>query len=123
MAHFKVSEICDYMCGSNSTKAAADRLNIASKTYDLHSGFDLLNCDIPERSQFTFWHPPYADIITYSDVMYSAAEVEQKYGYDPRKSDLSRIPAWEDFVKAMNYCMEAPVDVLSHANKRFVFGV
>ena len=37
--------------------------------------------------------------------MYSAAEVEKKYGYDPRQSDLSRIPTWEEFVKALNYCM------------------
>ena len=26
---------------------------------DLHSGFDLLNSDIPERPSFVFWHPPY----------------------------------------------------------------
>lgn len=103
--HFKVQEICDYMCGSGTTKAAAADLGIVSRTYDLHSGFDLLNHEIPERPGYIFWHPPYHDIITYSDSMYSAAEVQSRYGYDPKKTDLSRIPDWEGFVKAMNYCM------------------
>ena len=105
ISHFNLKEINDYMCGSGTTKDAAETMGIVSHTYDLHSGFDMMNHDIPERSPFTFWHPPYADIITYSDVMYSASEVKEKYGYDPRQSDLSRIPTWEEFVKAMNYCM------------------
>ena len=102
---FKPHEVCDYMCGSGTTKAVADKAGIISHTYDLHSGFDILNCDIPERSEFTFWHPPYWDIITYSDVMYKSAEVEKKYGYDPKKFDLSRIQSWDEFVEVMNYSM------------------
>lgn len=102
---FQPAEICDYMCGSGTTGAAATACGIQSHLYDLHSGFDILNCDIPERSEFTFWHPPYFDIIKYSDVMYSAADVKAKYGYDPREFDLSRIPTWEGFVEAMNYAM------------------
>ena len=102
---FKPKEICDYMCGSGTTKAVADRMGIASNVYDLHSGFDIMNCDIPERSEFTFWHPPYWDIIQYSDVMYKASEVEKNFGYDPRKTDLSRIESWDKFVELMNYSM------------------
>lgn len=105
IAHFGVEEICDYMCGSNTTKDAANTMGIQSKTYDLHNGFDLLHHDIPERPEMIFFHPPYHSIITYSDVMYSAEEVRRLYGYDPRQFDLSRIPAWEDFVKALNFCM------------------
>ena len=37
---FKPVEICDYMCGSGTTKAAADKCGIKSNIYDLHSGFD-----------------------------------------------------------------------------------
>lgn len=59
---FKPKEICDYMCGSGTTKAAADKAGIRSHLYDLHSGFDIMNCDIPERPQFVFWHPPYWDM-------------------------------------------------------------
>ena len=104
IAHFNPQEVCDYMCGSNTTEDAAANMGLTSHTYD-HSGFDLLHCDIPERPQFVFWHPPYWDIIKYSDVMYKAADVQARYGYDPRQSDLSRIPTWDAFVKAMNYCM------------------
>lgn len=102
---FKPTEICDYMCGSGTTKAAADKCGIQSKLYDLHSGFDIMNSEIKERPEFIFWHPPYWDIIVYSDVMYKASEVQNRYGYDPRKLDLSRIPSWEKFVEAMNYAM------------------
>ena len=51
---FKPREICDYMCGSNTTKAAADKCGVISHTYDLHSGFDIMNCEIPERPEFVF---------------------------------------------------------------------
>ena len=102
---FKPTEICDYMCGSGTTKAAADKCGIQSKLYDLHSGFDIMNSDIKERPEFIFWHPPYWDIIKYSDVMYKASDVQNRYGYDPRKLDLSRIPNWEQFVEAMNFAM------------------
>ena len=105
IAHFGVQDICDYMCGSNTTGDAARTMGISSHTYDLHSGFDLLHCDIPERPEYIFWHPPYWDIIRYSDVMYRASDVQRRYGYDPRLSDLSRISTWEGFVRAMNYCM------------------
>ena len=102
---FKPNEICDYMCGSGTTKAAADKSGIVSHLYDLHSGFDIMNSEIPERPEFIFWHPPYWDIVTYSDVMYKASEVQNKYGYDPKQFDLSRIENWDDFVNAMNYSM------------------
>jgi len=102
---FKPTEICDYMCGSGTTKAAAENMGIRSHLYDLHSGFDIMNCEIKERPEFIFWHPPYWDIIKYSDVMYKAKDVEERYGYDPRKFDLSRIQNWDQFVEAMNYAM------------------
>ena len=65
----------------------------------------MMSCEIPERPEFIFWHPPYWDIITYSDVMYSASKVQSQYGYDPKQFDLSRIPNWDCFVEAMNYAM------------------
>ena len=62
ISFFKPEEICDDMCGSGTTAAAADKLGIQSHCYDLHSGFDLLHNDIPERPPFIFWHPPYWDM-------------------------------------------------------------
>lgn len=102
---FKPNEICDYMSGSGTTKDAADKCGIKSHLYDLHSGFDIMNSEIKERPEFIFWHPPYWDIIKYSDVMYKAKDVERQYGYDPRPLDLSRIVDWDKFVEAMNYAM------------------
>lgn len=102
---FKPSEICDYMCGSGTTGAAAAKCGISSKLYDLHSGFDMMNSEIPDRPEFIFWHPPYWDIIKYSDVMYRASDVQNRYGYNPCQFDLSRIAEWDEFVKAMNYAM------------------
>lgn len=105
ISFFKPDMICDYMCGSGTTRAAAEKCGIQSRIYDLHSGFDLMNSDIPERPEFIFWHPPYWDIVTYSDVMYKAAEVQEKYGYDPRQFDLSRIHDWDKFVDTLNRAM------------------
>lgn len=102
---FKVSEICDYMAGSYTTQDVAGKIGIISHCYDLNHGFDLMNMDIPQRSEFTFWHPPYWNIVKYADGQYSAKEIIQKYGFDPRENDLSKVQAWEDFVKMQNYCM------------------
>lgn len=101
---FGWENISDYMCGSGTTRDAAEKCRITSRCYDLHSGFNLLTDDIKERNEAIFWHPPYWDIIKYSNNMYSAAEVYKKYGYNPLEWDLSQITKWEDFVNKMNYC-------------------
>ena len=49
-----------------------------------------MSMDIPERPQNIFWHPPYDNIVVYSDVMYDAADIKRRYGFDPRENDLSR---------------------------------
>lgn len=102
---FKPGQVSDYMVGSGTTEDVAKRMGIQSNCYDLNRGFDLLTMDIPERPEMIFWHPPYADIVTYSDVMYKADDIIQTYGFDPRQSDLSHIEKWDDFVKSLNYCM------------------
>lgn len=102
---FEIKEICDYMCGSGTTEDVAKQRGIISHCYDLNRGFDLLSMDIPERSQFTFWHPPYGDMITYAGSQYSAEEVKAAYGIDPMASDLSQLKDWDMFVEKMNYCM------------------
>ena len=117
---FHPEMICDYMCGSGTTKAAADNMGIQSRLYDLHSGFDLMSSEIPERPEFIFWHPPYWDMVIYSDKMYPAKEVEARYGYDPRKYDLSRIPDWNQFVKAMNTAMLKQYSALEQGGRMAV---
>ncbi|NDO37757.1 site-specific DNA-methyltransferase [Anaerotruncus colihominis] len=102
---FKVKQISDFMVGSGTTEDVAYRMGIQSNCFDLNRGFDLLNCEIPLRSDFIFWHPPYWNIIKYAGEQYSAELVEKAYGFDPRATDLSREQPWEEFVKQMNYCM------------------
>lgn len=118
--HFQINDICDYMCGSNTTGAAAQQRSIHSHTYDLHSGFDLVNHEIPERPNFIFWHPPYWDIIKYSGSMYDSQAVQKAYGYDPSVSDLSRIPDWNQFVQVMNYCMMKQFSALERGGRMAV---
>ena len=40
---FKPHEICDYMCGSGTSRDAANAMRIKSHIYDLHNGFDIMN--------------------------------------------------------------------------------
>lgn len=104
ISFYRWNEISDYMCGSGTTKDAADRAGIISHCYDLHHGFDLMTHDIPEHNEAIFWHPPYWDIIKYSDNMYSSKSVLERYGIDPSVNDLSRCQSWDGFLKKLNYC-------------------
>jgi len=100
----KVREIADYMCGGGTTADVATQLDIKSHCYDLHSGFNLMHDEIQERPSFIFNHPPYWNIIEYAGKQYNADKVIQRYGYDPRASDLSRPQSWENFMAELNHC-------------------
>ena len=52
--------------------------------------------------------------------MYKASDVMRKYGYDPKRLDLSRIDIWDDFVKAMNYAMMKQFSALEHGGRMAV---
>lgn len=99
---YKFDEISDYMSGSFTTADVGKELNIITNCYDLNglqgeqSKFDLIENDIKERNNFIYWHPPYWDIIKYSGHM---------YGDTPLKNDLSHIKNYEEFIKAINYCL------------------
>lgn len=99
---YKFDEISDYMSGSFTTADVGKELNIITNCYDLNdlqgeqSKFDLIENDIKERNNFIYWHPPYCDIIKYSGHM---------YGDTPLKNDLSHIKDYQEFIKAINYCL------------------
>lgn len=93
---YKFSEISDYMSGSFTTKDVGKELGIATNCYDLNIGFDLMEEDIKERNNFIYWHPPYWDIIKYSGYM---------YGDKPLKNDLSHIKDYNEFIRALNFCL------------------
>lgn len=52
--------------------------------------------------------------------MYKASDVQNRYGYDPRKLDLSRIPEWSRFVEAMNYVMMKQFTALERGGRMAV---
>ena len=99
---YKFDEISDYMSGSFTTHDVGNELGIITNCYDLNglrgeeTKFDLVSDEIRERNKFIYWHPPYWDIIKYSGNM---------YGDKPLKNDLSHIKDYEEFIRAINYCL------------------
>lgn len=117
---YHVEALSDYMVGSGTTEDVCQTLGIQGTFLDLNRGFDMISMDMPERNCNIFWHPPYDDIIVYSDIMYSAADIKSKYGFDPRENDLSRCANWDDFVEKMNYCMLKQFSSLDKNGRMFV---
>lgn len=86
----------DPMVGSGTFLDVCQELGVDHYALDLnpaYGGWDALNDEIPESSDFTFFHPPYHNMITYSGNMWGEA--------DPR--DLSRCFSYEDFIKKLNH--------------------
>lgn len=117
---YQMKNLNDFMCGSGTTEDVCSRRGIETHCFDLNRGYDMIDMDIPVRSENIFWHPPYDDIIVYSDEMYCADDVIQRYGFDPRVNDLSRCNGWNDFVKKMNYCMNKQFASLEKGGRMFV---
>ena len=117
---YKIRSLSDFMVGSGTTEDVVRERGLHGYFTDLSRGFDMLSMDMPERPQNILWHPPYHDIIVYSNNMYSSAAVEKKYGYNPEIDDLSRCKDWDDFVKKMNYCMLKQFASLEKGGRMFV---
>lgn len=120
IVQFNIMSLSDYMVGSGTTEDVCLRKGILGSFYDLNRGYDMVNMDMPDRPENIFWHPPYGDIVVYSDQMYKADEIIHKYGFDPRVNDLSRCKDWNDFVKKMNYCMNKQFASLEKGGRMFV---
>lgn len=117
---YPIKNLNDFMCGSGTTEDVCQKKGVETHCYDLNRGYDMLEMEIPVRSENIFFHPPYWDIITYSDVMYPAEKGMEQFGFDPRKNDLSRCKEWKDFVKKMNYCMMKQFTSLEKGGRMFV---
>lgn len=117
---YGLTSLSDFMVGSGTTEDVVKERGLEGYFTDLSRGFDMLSMDIPERPEAVFWHPPYHDIIVYSNNMYSSKDVEAKYGYNPEIDDLSRCRDWDDFVKKMNYCMLKQFSALEKGGRMFV---
>lgn len=117
---YKLSGLSDYMVGSGTTADVCKKRNVAGTYLDLNRGFDMLAMDIPERPENIFWYPPYDGIVVYSDEMYRAQDIIDRYGFDPRTDDLSRCNGWDDFVKKMNYCCMKQFTAMEKGGRMFV---
>lgn len=117
---YQLRSLSDYMMGSGTAADVCRAKNIPGRFLDLRYGFDMLSMDIPDRPENIFWHPPYHDIVVYSDGMYSAQEIVRKYGFDPRTHDLSRCRTWEDFTEKMNFCCLKQFTALEKGGRMFL---
>lgn len=70
-----------YTCNSSARDGAAIMMAL----------FPVLMEDSEFNEKFEEYYEHYWDIVVYSDVMYKASDVQNRYGYDPRKLDLSRM--------------------------------
>ena len=117
---YKIKNLSDYMVGSGTTEDVCGAHQIPGSFCDLNRGFDLMTMEIPDRPENIFWHPPYGGMIIYSDNMYTAQEIIDRYGFDPRVNDLSRASDWDDFIRKLNYCMLKQFSSLEKGGRMFV---
>lgn len=85
VTHFGARHVLDPAAGSGTTGDVCRELGVNCLQCDLRDGFDVLSSNIPSGFDFVFFHPPYWNIIKYSD--------------DPR--DLSNISKYEDFIESL----------------------
>ncbi|MFQ6013896.1 MAG: hypothetical protein ACE5NP_00455 [Anaerolineae bacterium] len=83
VTHFGAKRVLDPAAGSGTTGDVCRELGVECLQRDLRDGFDVLTSQIPPGFDFIFFHPPYWDIVKYSE--------------DPR--DLSNIHKYEDFIE------------------------
>jgi len=122
IGQFRLKGLSDFMVGSGTTEDVVKEAGIRGDFADLNRGFDMLSMDIPSRAENIFWHPPYHNIVIYSDLQYSAKSVEAQTGLSSQailSDDLSRCKSWEEFVKKMNYCMMKQFAALEKGGRMF----
>jgi len=94
--HYRPRRIADPMLGSGTTRDVIDGLNrhagggIRFWGSDLRQGFNLWMQDLPDMFDFVWIHPPYWNIIRYSD----------------NGADLSTMDNYADFRQALRVCLQ-----------------
>ena len=123
IAQFKLQGLSDFMVGSGTTEDVVREAGIRGTFADLNRGYDMMSMDIPERAENIFWHPPYHNMVIYSNVQYSSKEVEKATGLSSETilaNDLSRCASWEEFVQKMNYCCLKQFSALEPGGRMFI---
>lgn len=120
---YRLQGLSDFMVGSGTTEDVVREAGIRGDFTDLNRGYDMLSMDIPYRAENCFWHPPYHNMVIYSDSQYSVKNVEAVTGLSAETilaDDLSRCANWEEFVQKMNYCMMKQFAALEKGGRMFV---
>lgn len=120
---YHIKGLSDFMVGSGTTEDVVRELGLRGDFADLNRGYDMMSMDIPNRAENIVWHPPYHNMVIYSNLQYSAKEVEKFTGLSAETilaDDLSRCASWEEFVKKMNYCMMKQFSALEKGGRMFV---
>ena len=93
---YRAKRVADPMVGSGTTRDVIEGLNQHKKAgigfwgSDLRDGFDLTGQQLPGNFDFVWIHPPYWNIIRYSD----------------SDADLSSAPEYESFRRVLIVCLE-----------------
>lgn len=99
---YGAQKVCDPMEGSGTSRDVVDGLNKYKKkgiSYwggDLRNGFDLTKQQLPGKFDFCWIHPPYWNIIRYSD----------------NPNDLSNYEDYEQFCKFLMICLQRCYEAL-----------
>ncbi|MFC1678086.1 hypothetical protein ACFL3G_13635 [Planctomycetota bacterium] len=99
---YGAQKICDPMEGSGTSRDVVNGLNKYKKTGisywggDLRNGFDLARQELPGKFDFCWIHPPYWNIIRYSN----------------GAGDLSNCESYEEFRKLLMICLERCYEAL-----------
>lgn len=123
IAQYRLCGLSDFMVGSGTTEDVVKEAGIRGDFADLNRGYDMLSMDIPNRAENIVWHPPYHNMVIYSNLQYSAKTVEAATGLSAETilaDDLSRCKSWEEFVRKMNYCMMKQFAALEKGGRMFV---
>jgi len=94
---YKINTVLDPMEGSGTTRDVCKELKIDYTGYDLKIGFNLITDPLPdEKYDFIFIHPPYWNIIRYSD----------------NPNDLSNAKTIDNFTGMLTNCLNKCWNVL-----------
>ena len=105
---YGAKRVCDPMMGSGTTRDVIDGLNQTSRHdidfwgSDLGHGFDLQTDPLPGPFDFIWLHPPYWNIIRYSDD-------------DSR--DLSSCDSFDEFTRSLKHCLTRCHEALHPAGR------
>jgi len=99
---YRARRVADPMAGSGTTRDVIEGLNRFKKAAisywggDLREGFDLTRQDLPGRFDFAWIHPPYWNIIRYSE----------------QPGDLSGVEDYGEFRRLLMLCLKRCYDAL-----------